>query len=173
MAVPDQGGMVLWLPPELHTLDCQARIQAHAPFLRPLLRGLGTCLERNVSEGAWWGHLERVAGNGAKVPASRPDKGPGDGPRLPDILDPPLPPEAIPEGEPLAIDIESTTTDPPWVPGARLISVAFSALGKRWAYPAEARAEIQRYLKLPHIKVFHNSAFDLAYLVWAGFEITA
>jgi hypothetical protein len=169
--VSDNGGVALWIPPGLRTLDCQTRIQVNALWLRALLRGLDMCLRLNVLEADWWGHLAAVAGNGGKAPSQRPDKGPEDAPRLSDLLDPPLPPESIPRGEPLAVDIESMTTDPPWMPGARLISVAFSALGKRWAYLATDREEVQRYLRLPHVKVFHASSFDLAYLVWAGFRV--
>jgi hypothetical protein len=120
----------------------------------------------------WWGHLEAVAGNGRRPPAPRPDKGPEGAPRLLDTLDVPPPPETILWDEPLAVDVESWTADPPWAPGARLVSVGFSACNLRWAYLAAYREEIQCYLRLPNAKIFHNSAFDLAYLVWAKFEIT-
>jgi hypothetical protein len=153
--------------------ELQKPFPEYAPALRSLLRGLDTCLRAGIPQDVWLSHLEQVAGNGARAHALRADKGPLDASRLPETLDAPLPPEAIPPDEPLAVDVETWTLKPPWTPGAKLVTVAFSALGKRWAYPAEAREDIQRYLRLPNVKVFHNSAFDLAYLMWAGFEIAA
>jgi hypothetical protein len=154
------------------SLGLQKPFPEYAPALRSLLRGLHACLLAGIPQDVWLGHLEQVAGNGARAHAPRADKGPEDAPRLSETLDAPLPPDAIPPDEPLAVDVETWTTDPPWAPGARLISVGFAACQKRWAYHATARDEIQSYLRLPNIKIFHNSAFDLAYLLWAGFEIT-
>jgi hypothetical protein len=169
--MPRADGVDLYVPHTAMSLGLKRPFPEYAPALRSLLRGLDTCLRAGIPQDVWLGHLERVAGNGARAHAQRADKGSLDAPRLPDTLDPPLPPETIPLDEPLAIDVETWTKDPPWVPGAKLISVGFSACQRRWAYLATYREEIQSYLRLPHVKIFHNSSFDIAYLLWAGFGV--
>ena len=150
-------------------LDIQTRVQVNKPDLLSLLTGRDAYMHLGVPELLWWDHLEAVAGNGARRSTPRPEAGSEDAPRLPDAWDDP--PSVIPAEEPLAVDLETTAKAPPWTPGTDLVSVGFSALGKRWAYPATARGPIQRYLSLPCPKVFHHSAFDLAWLLWHGFEI--
>lgn len=150
-------------------IDIQTSVQVNKPDLLRLLAGRDACLRLGAPELLWWNHLEAVAGNGARRPISRPEAGAEDAPRLPDTWEDP--PSAIPEDEPIAVDVETTTTAPPWTPGAKLVSVGFSALGKRWACPADVREPIQRYLALPCPKVFHNSTFDLVWLLWHGLKI--
>jgi DNA polymerase I-like protein with 3'-5' exonuclease and polymerase domains len=124
------------------------------------------------AEEAWRHHLEQVAGSGRRPTISRPDKGPKDVPWLPDSLDPAPDLETLSKDTPVAVDVETTTKAPPWMPPrGELVSVAFSTCGIRWAYPACVRTPIQRVLGLPNPKLFHHAAFDLAWLVWSGFEI--
>jgi DNA polymerase-1 len=91
---------------------------------------------------------------------------------LDDRLDPV--PTSLPPDTPLAVDVE--TLGPgrppmPWLPSSRLVCVGFSAEGRRWAYPAEERDAIRRFLETPNAKVLHNASYDLAWLRHAGFEV--
>jgi DNA polymerase-1 len=76
---------------------------------------------------------------------------------------------------PVAVDVETLGADGvlpvPWRPPAELFCVATVTPERREAFFAHDRRTIQRRLSLPGPKVLHNSAYDLVWLLAAGFTI--
>jgi hypothetical protein len=89
-------------------------------------------------------------------------------------------PAKIPPGVPIGVDTEArggakNRPPLPWYPGDTLVcagfAVSLNGSRSRFAFPAEDRVQIQRWLASPNPKVFHNAIYDLVWLRSAGFTI--
>jgi DNA polymerase family A len=99
-------------------------------------------------------------------------------PRLSDTLDPVPDLRTLPHDAPIAVDLETIGQGKgrhripvPWNPGTSLVCVGFSVAGSRFAFPAQDREAIQAVLAFPGPKAFHNSAYDVTWLLASGFRI--
>ena len=97
-------------------------------------------------------------------------------PVLPDTQDPI--PDQIPPGALLAVDTEvlgKGKAPPPWQPGASLVCVGFAVQAngaiRRFACPVSDRETTQRWLGSANPKAFHNSGYDVSWLLAQGFAI--
>jgi hypothetical protein len=82
---------------------------------------------------------------------------------------------AGPDTPPIAVDVETigagSSLPLPWRPIDRLFCVGFATPERRFAFPAADRASIQRWLRTPGPKIFHNSGYDLPWLLASGFDV--
>jgi hypothetical protein len=82
--------------------------------------------------------------------------------------------DILPPDVPIAVDVETVGEDGlplPWQTSARLVCVGFAVGTHRFAFPSTDRAAIDRWLETPNLKVFHNSAYDLPWLLGRGFHV--
>jgi hypothetical protein len=82
---------------------------------------------------------------------------------------------AGPDTPPIAVDVETIGAASglplPWQPNDRLFCVGFAMPERRFAFDAADRASIQRWLRTPGPKIFHNSGYDLPWLLASGFDV--